>query len=269
MFIPLPPANEAGKPAGKLILFNETKLFLAVAPDGSRMLPEAAMLPLECSEHMVVGSLYGQNCGAHYWQGEVPPDTTLEALEMRIGLDALPEAERIAVGRARELLFWRRKCRFCGECGAPTRPTGTDSGIVCTQCGSLYFPVLAPAVIVAVRRGDALLLAHNSRRTPGLYGLLAGFVEAGENAEQAIRREIREEVGIEIDAIRYAGSQSWPFPNALMLGFVADYASGELQVDGKEITDAGFFTPDSMPMTPPPGSIAHQMIKAFKNGELR
>ncbi len=268
MFVPLPPAAAAGIPEGRVILFKESKIYLQPAPDGGMTLPDASHLELDEREYLVVGSLNGRKCAAAFLDRDTIPGGTLEELEMRIGLDALPEAERIAAGRARELLFWRQKRRFCGECGAPTRPNDADSGVVCTKCGAFFYPVLAPAVIVAIRRGNGLLLAHNSRWQPGLYGLISGFIEAGENAEQAIRREIREEVGLEVTNIRYAGSQSWPFPNALMLGFVADYASGEIKVDGAEITDAAFFTADAMPMTPPPGSIAHNIIKAFKAGEL-
>ncbi len=266
MFTPLAPLSVTAKPAGRLILFYEDKLVLSPGNGGGVTLPSSADTALSANEYLVIGKLNGENCAACEVAGL--PEGDFLSLDMRIGLNALPEAERIAAGRARELMLWRSKRRFCGACGAALNPTGNDSGMVCADCGSLFFPVLAPAVIVAVRHEESILLAHNSRWKPGLYGLLAGFVEAGENVEQAIRREIREEVNVEVENIRYAGSQSWPFPNSLMLGFVADYAGGELRVDGEEITDAGFFTPDNMPETPPPGSIANRIISDFRNGVL-
>ena len=118
-------------------------------------------------------------------------------------------------------------------------------------------------MIVAVHRNDEILLATNARFKPGMYSVLAGFVEAGETVEDAIAREVREEVNIEVTNIRYFGSQSWPFPNSLMLGFEADYAGGELKPDGVEILDARWCRADALPQTPAPGSIAHELIAAF------
>ena len=134
----------------------------------------------------------------------------------------------------------------------------------------LVFTVIyAVAVIVAVTREDKILLAHNSRFVSGVYGLIAGFVEAGESAEQAIHREIMEETGIEVTDIRYLTSQSWPFPNSLMLGFQAKYKAGEAHADGEELTDLGWFTADTLPSIPQPGSVARKIIDDFLKGNLK
>lgn len=166
----------------------------------------------------------------------------------------------LALCRARIQLQWLQNHRFCGKCAARTVPAKTDIGLACPACGARFFPQIAPAVIVLVTRGERILLAHNRQFTNGMYGLAAGFVEAGESAEDAVTRELMEEVGISVKNVTYVRSQSWPFPNSLMLGFRAEYASGELRPDGKELDDAGWFSHDALPMIPPPGSIARTLI---------
>ena len=135
--------------------------------------------------------------------------------------------------------------------------------MVCPACGMRYYPQLAPAVITAVLREGRILLAHNRNFQPGMYGLIAGFVEAGESAEDAVAREIREETGIEVGNIRYFSSQCWPFPNSLMLGYYADYVSGEARPDGIELESLGWFSAGNMPQIPPPGSIARRLIEDY------
>lgn len=173
---------------------------------------------------------------------------------------SFPHDRSVALCRARILLFWLENHRFCGKCASRTVPAKTDIGLACPTCGARFFPQIAPAVIVLVTCGDRILLAHNRQFTNGMYGLAAGFVEAGESAEDAVVRELEEEVGIQVKALTYVRSQSWPFPNSLMLGFRAEYASGELCPDGKELDDAGWFSKETLPMIPPPGSIARSLI---------
>ena len=134
---------------------------------------------------------------------------------------------------------------------------------VCPQCGLTAFPRLSPAIIVCIRRGEQILLARNHRFPPGRFSVLAGFVEPGETLEEAVAREVREEVGIRVRDIRYFGSQPWPFPNSLMLGFTAEYAEGELVVDESELAEAHWFTRDNLPDLPPPISIARRLIEDF------
>ena len=131
------------------------------------------------------------------------------------------------------------------------------------QCGLLQFPRLSPAIIVLVRRGERLLLARSRQTPPGMYSVLAGFVEPGETLEQAVEREVKEEVGISVSNIRYFGSQPWPFPHSLMIGFTAEHAEGELDIDRNEMEDAGWYSVDRLPMLPPPISIARRLIDDF------
>jgi NAD+ diphosphatase len=127
----------------------------------------------------------------------------------------------------------------------------------------IFYPRLSPAAIVLIRHGDKVLLARSPGFPPGMYSVLAGFVEPGESIEETIYREIREEVGVEVTNVRYFGSQPWPFPNSLMIGFTADYAGGELRKDPEEIEDAGWYSIDDLPVLPPKVSIARAMIDQF------
>jgi NAD+ diphosphatase len=137
----------------------------------------------------------------------------------------------------------------------------------CSVCSHTTYPRLAPAIIVSVERqtdsGSELLLAHNRRHTEGMYSVLAGFVEPGESLEECVRREVCEEVGLEVQNIDYFGSQPWPFPNSLMIAFTAEYAGGEIVLEDEELAEAGWYRPDNLPRVPPPISIARQLIDAF------
>lgn len=166
-------------------------------------------------------------------------------------------------GRAIQILDWDRNHQFCGRCGEPTVDHPRERAKICPRCGIASYPRLNPAVIVLVRRGDQVLLARGTNRPGGFYSTLAGFVEPGETLEETVQREIFEEVGIEVDNIRYFGSQPWPFPNSLMIGFLADYAGGEIRIDEHEIGDAGWFHKSNMPLIPSPISISRQLIDSY------
>jgi NAD+ diphosphatase len=133
----------------------------------------------------------------------------------------------------------------------------------CPSCGLALYPRIAPAIIVLVRRGDEALLAHNVHFPEGLYSTLAGFSEVGESLEETVHREVREEVGIEIGNIRYFGSQPWPAPHSLMVGFTAQWTSGEIRVDAKEIADARWFAADELPQLPTSFSVARKLVDAW------
>jgi NAD+ diphosphatase len=163
-------------------------------------------------------------------------------------------------GRALQIMDWDRTHQFCGQCGTPTADKTDERAKVCLQCGLLHYPHMSPAIIVAVRRREQILLARASRFPEGLYSVIAGFVEPGESLEECLRREVREETGIEVDNIRYFGSQAWPFPNSLMVGFTANYAAGEIAIDRDEIVDAGWFSAKSLPTIPEKLSIARRLI---------
>jgi NAD+ diphosphatase len=165
--------------------------------------------------------------------------------------------------RAVQIVDWDRTHQFCGRCGAPMEAKATERAKLCPRCGLHHFPRLAPAIIVLVERGHALLLARSRHFTKGMYSVIAGFVEPGETLEEAVAREVREEIGISIKEIRYFGSQPWPFPHSLMIGFTATYAGGEIVLDDPEIEDAAWFTRDNLPPLPGKISIARKLIDWF------
>jgi|SRR6185369_4033274 len=192
---------------------------------------------------------------------EPPPGTAFDGLRRLWGkLDE--EAWQLA-GRAVQILDWDRNHRFCGRCGTPTEASPDERSRTCPSCGLQHFPRLSPAVIVLVTRGDELLLARSPHFAPGVYSTLAGFVEPGESLEDTVAREIHEEVGVTLSDVRYFGSQPWPFPNSLMVGFTAQWAAGELQPQPGEIEDARWFHPDALPLLPAPMSIARKLIDDF------
>lgn len=217
----------------------------------------------ECLDEVALGVWEGRPCYA--MQVDRDRADPLQHIQGNLYtlLGRVPDDVFAAYGRAIQLLGWRRDHQFCGRCGTPTMPGDGGRALVCRSCGHSCYPRLSPCVIVAVTRGDELLLAAAPGRQTRFYSTLAGFVEPGESAEHAVAREVHEEVGVEVTNIRYFGSQPWPFPGQLMLGFFADYAGGDLVLDPQEIEDAGWFKRDNLPPTPPATSIAGQLIRAF------
>ncbi len=184
-------------------------------------------------------------------------------ISLREAWGALGEETFIEAGRAFQLMDWHRKTRFCGQCGNPMSNHETETARKCLNCGLTSYPPVSPAVIVAIEREGRLLLARSPHFPKGRYSVIAGFVEPGETLEQTVIREVREEVGIRVRDIRYFGSQPWPFPHSLMVGFTASWESGEIAVDGNEIEDAGWYAPGEFPEMPPSISISRKLIDDF------
>lgn len=180
-----------------------------------------------------------------------------------------PEEIREA-SRRREIEEWEATNRFCGKCGAAMRRHAdpAERAFVCPVCGYTAYPKISPAVIGLVTCGDRALLQRNSHYPAAHWSLVAGFVEPGENFEEALRREIREEASIEVKDVRYVASQTWPFPSNVMVGFRAEYAAGELRPDGDEVLESGWFDRAHLPEVPRRGSIARMMIDAWVEGRI-
>ncbi|WP_096085863.1 NAD(+) diphosphatase [Agaribacterium haliotis] len=181
-------------------------------------------------------------------------------LDLRSALALLNEEDGAIAGRAVQLKHWMDTSRYCGRCSSPTQAHQRERAYQCPECGFMQFPQFAPCVIGVVVDGDRVLLANGVKHKAGIYAALAGFIEAGETAEQAFVREVKEEVGVDICNLVYLGSQPWPFPGQLMLGFIADYAGGELNIDENEIVDAGWYSKHNLPQLPPEHTISRQLI---------
>ncbi len=195
------------------------------------------------------------------------PDDALEPSGMRyVGLRSLflkiAEPLLALAGRAFQVVEWDRTHRFCGRCGTPTRTKADERAKECPKCGYVAYPRVSPAMMALVTRGREILLARSQRFVTGVYSALAGFVEPGETIEDCVRREVREEVGVEVDGIRYFASQSWAFPHSLMIAFTAEYAGGEIRLEDAEIADARWFSVDDLPPLPSNVSIARRLIDA-------
>lgn len=153
--------------------------------------------------------------------------------------------------KTQQILLWDKNTKYCGCCGSLYARKQDERAKICSKCGSIQYPRISPAVIVGIKRGEQMLLAHNANFREGLYSTIAGFVEQGETLEMAVKREIYEEVGIKVKNIRYFQSKPWSSLDSLMLGFIAEYESGEIKVDGKEIIDAGWYDKNHLPKVLP------------------
>lgn len=193
-----------------------------------------------------------------------------EWIELRASWERLGDAKWQLAAKARELENFRRQNRYCGVCGGEMEKA-SDISLKCPKCGREIWPALTPAMVVLVTRkdGEEALLVHAANfRNPAMHALVAGFVETGETLEQCVAREVREETSLEISDIRYVGSQSWPFPSQMMIGFTAKYAGGEISLADGELTSAGWFTRDNHPQLPTPPSLSRHIIDLWLSGNL-
>jgi len=207
----------------------------------------------------------GQLDGAHAFavSAAAPPGAPWVTRGLRLLYGAFGEELFGVAGRALQIALWAATHRFCGRCGTETERMPGDRAMRCPACGLTAYPRIAPAIITLVRRGDEALLARGARFPLPFYSTLAGFAEPGESLEETLVREVREEVGVEVRDLRYFGSQPWPFPHSLMIGYFAEWASGEIVIDGSEILDAQWFSIDRLPNVPPRISIARRLIDAW------
>jgi NAD+ diphosphatase len=231
--------------------------------EGVPAIPKGARLPELLPDAHFIGTLDGVDCyAAPYPKGKEPP----EGLKLMAGRGLFRRVDEVLLavaGRALAIAEWDSTHRFCGRDGTPTDLVPGERARRCPVCHTPFYPRISPAVIVLVTRGDTMLLARATSFPEPFFSTLAGFVEPGESLEEAVMREVKEEVGVELQNLRYFGSQPWPFGRSLMVGFTAEYAGGELHVDGKEIAEANWYTVDNLPRIPPRLSIARHLIDAF------
>ncbi len=218
-----------------------------------------------------LGTLKGTRCFAAYLPDKAELPENMDLIGLRGLFGELDEHLYGIAVRALSIINWDNTHQFCSQCGSRTEKRTDILARQCSTCGFTMFPRISPAVIVLVERGKKVLLARASRFKEEIYSVLAGFVEPGEALEETVRREIKEETGIEVKNIRYFGSQPWPFPDSLMIAFTARHAGGEIKVDGEEIVEAKWFTADQLPNIPGKISIARSLIDWFvaKHGRDR
>lgn len=239
---------------------------MLVFPQNTVSIPrETELLPLDLA--LPTGHYFGQFMGTPCFtvglpaKVALPPEITTIPPRQLYG--QLPEELFWIALRAHHLATWDETHRFCGQCATPLQMKQQERAKFCPSCGHTVFPRISPAVIVAVTKGDQILLANGLGWKSNYYGVLAGFLEPGESLEECVHREVMEEVGIGIKNVQYFGSQPWGFPDQVMIGFTAEYASGEINIDPEELSGAGWFKADNIPGRWGKPSIGTELVEWF------
>jgi NAD+ diphosphatase len=268
--LPVYPEPEGSSPARKcwILVQGSSVLFRNDTSSGTVIMQD----PLPAGLAWGAPVYLGTRDDLSYYAAEVAPGATLpggwQPSPVRELYGKVPDGDMAVAAYAVRILDFDRSTAFCGRCGAPTRPHTTERARVCTACGRIIYPRISPAIIVLVEKGEEILLARSPRSPPGVFSVIAGFNEPGENLEQTVHREVAEEVGIAVRNLRYFGSEPWPFPDSLMVGFVAEFAGGTIRVDNREIEAAGWFTRDTLPPFPSKTSISRALIEAWIRREV-
>lgn len=254
-----PPAQPAEGETRWLLFRNGDLLVRAEGDQIALIADRAALADAQGGEPIYLGTLDGVPYIACALAGDDALPEGWQPRNLRTLFGALGDEEYGIAGFASQMLFWQRTSQFCPVCGSPTEHVGGDWGRRCTSCGFSRYPQISPAILALVSDGDRILLTHK----PGWgarYSIVAGFVEPNEALEDCVQREVMEECGVDVAGVTYFGSQGWPFPAQLMVGFTCTYAGGELAIDPHELDDARWFHVDDMPELPGPLSLSRQLI---------
>lgn len=211
---------------------------------------------------MNITPLNGTEVKAYYIDAPVTDHPQYEMCPLRASYYKLSSELYLKAGKCAELLYWDKNTKYCGVCGGLMK-MHTDISKRCEQCGKEVWPQLATAIIVLIHRGDEVLLVHANNFKSNFYGLVAGFVETGETLEEAVKREVMEETGLTISNLQYFGSQPWPYPSGLMVGFNADYESGTVKLQRSELSAGGWYNKANLPQIPEKLSIARKLLDAW------
>lgn len=252
-------------------VFCKEDLLLEKTSDGGYTIPLQEEPPTAVkpwTNIMNITPLDGVEVKTYRIDAPITDDDRYEMCGLRQSYYKLSRPLYLKGGKCQELLYWDQNTKFCGVCGGSMR-FDTDISKKCEHCGKEVWPQLATAVIVLVRKGHEVLLVHANNFRDDHYGLVAGFVETGETLEEAVHREVMEETGLHITNLRYFGSQPWPYPCGLMVGFMADYDSGQIHLQRSEISKGAWFDKDHLPHIPEKLSIARQLLDAWLEEETR
>jgi NAD+ diphosphatase len=262
-FTPLMAARDH---AGALSFVFQNGLLLVNQDDLSLPQPEQLALLGDWRARTYPVGLWGERyCQATWCERDTPAPPGCEWRHLRSLFGAVDDGMMGVAGRAGQIAEWARTHRFCGACAAPMALVQGERCFKCAACGMMAYPRISPAMMVLIKKGDAVLLALHTASPSKRFTPLAGFLEAGESIEEAVHREVFEEVGLRVQNLQYFGSQSWPFPHSLMIAFTADYLDGDIRIDPNEISEARWFGPDDeWPEKVPHISVSSVLVDAHR-----
>ncbi len=266
-FVPLMAPQDHANPLA--FVFRDGKLMVR---EHDLALPSLAsglpLLGLPFDPFHPVGLWQERYCCTTWIDNAQPVPAGFVFMSLRALIGGLDDPLLGLASRAAQLAEWARTHRYCGHCANPMQRASGERAFKCAACGMLAYPRISPAMMVLIKNGDRILLARHAQSPTGRFTALAGFLEAGESIEEAIHREVFEEVGLRVKNLQYFGSQSWPFPHSLMIAFTAEYAGGDIVIDANEIVEARWFGPQDVQPTPPPSvSISNVLVNAHWPGE--
>jgi NAD+ diphosphatase len=270
-FIPAAPYSPSNGQPGYWFAFSGSSLLVTVDDVNFSVpllsnLQELHLLPVRTQ---YLGTFEGFPCHS----AELPPNTTipegLSFIDLRSFYFGVEEDISLLAGRALQIMNWDQTHQYCGRCGHQTETVLGEMCKICPACKFISYPRISPAVIVAVLKDDKILLTKYASSRRNMRTIIAGFLEPGETLEECVQREVLEEVGLKVKNIKYFGNQPWPFPNSLMIGFTAEWESGEIKVDGKEIAEGEWYSANNTPDIPPKMSISGEIIDWFKESHSK
>ncbi|WP_455586857.1 NAD(+) diphosphatase [Bacteroides sp.] len=243
-------------------VFYKDQLLLEKKRNGTFAIPYGEIPPITIEKQTTVHDitiLEGENCKAYSLSFPVEESDQYVMIGLRASYEHLPLSHYQTAGKAHEILYWDRNSRFCSACGTPMEQ---KEAIMkrCPKCGQEVYPAISTAILVLVRKEDSLLLVHAHNFKGTFNSLVAGFLETGETLEECVVREVKEETGLDVKNITYFGNQPWPYPSGLMVGFITDYAGGEIRLQDEELSAGDFYTRDNLPELPRKLSLARKMI---------
>ncbi len=255
-----------GKENKQFIIFKNNKILYE--PDLKTFLLESSYLDIDLEKSLIIGIAESKNkiyaVDISNCENEINIGyKSLVEFDVRHLLAISKPEDIVLMGRANQLLHWLRSNKYSGYSGELNKFDTKEESLVCPTTSTMIYPSIAPCVLAMVTKEDQILLARNNLFPEGLYSVLAGFVEVSESAEETVKREVLEEVSIKVKNLKYYGSQPWPFPSQLMLGFSCEYESGEIIIDENEIAEANWYKYDNLPYVPPTSSLSGKLINSF------
>ncbi|MDA7701461.1 NAD(+) diphosphatase [Gammaproteobacteria bacterium] len=256
------------------IIFKDRKVLYDL--DQKTFLLNSSYLKFEDYSFEIIGigkeddmNIYSVDISGHHFPLKEQGYLSLAEYEIRHLFPMLTPYDISVLGRGNQLMHWIKSNKHCGYCGAIKTFSESEEALFCKCNNIMVYPTISPCVLALIYKDNKILLARNSLFPEGLFSALAGFIEVSETAEECVEREVFEEVSLKVKNVKYFGSQSWPFPSQLMLAYICEYESGEINVDGKEIVEADWYDLDNLPNTPPNSTLSGTLINSYVSDHLK